>query len=122
MLYLGYFLRKRDFKALTGGVIGSAAAAISSIAVFGWQANQLLFNQVLPWALRGEGLNPYDLSSGSITPLLHRLFIYEPQLNPRPSIFAAWMFALLLPLAQSMWFAPALLLSQPKNNDPSRLQ
>src|SRR5260370_25855443 len=35
LLYLGYFLRKRDFKALTGGVIGSAAAAISSIAVFG---------------------------------------------------------------------------------------
>ena len=121
LLYLGYFLRKRDFKALTGGVIGSAAAALSSIAVFGWQANQLLFNQVLPWALRGEGLNPYDLSSGSITTLLHRLFIYEPQLNPSPSIFAAWMFALLLPLAQTVLFAPALLLAEPKNNDPRRL-
>ncbi len=121
LLYLGYFLRKRDFKALTGGVIGSTAAAISSIAVFGWQANQLLFNQVLPWALRGEGLNPYDLSSGSITTLLHRLFIYEPQLNPSPSIFAAWMFALLLPLAQTVLFAPALLLAEPKNNDPRRL-
>jgi len=121
LLYLGYFLRKRDFKALTGGVIGSAAAAISSIAVFGWQANQLLFNQVVPWALRGEGLNPYDLSSGSITTLLHRLFIYEPQLNPSPSIFAAWMFALLLPLAQTVLFAPALLLAEPKNNDPRRL-
>ncbi len=121
LLYLGYFLRKRDFKALTGGVIGSAAAALSSIAVFGWQANQLLFNQVVPWALRGEGLNPYDLSSGSITTLLHRLFIYEPQLNPSPSIFAAWMFALLLPLAQTVLFAPALLLAEPKNNDPRRL-
>ena len=89
LLYLGYFLRKRDFKALAGGVIGSAAAAISSIAVFGWQANHVFFNQVLPWALRGEGLNPYDLSSGSITTLLHRLFIYEPQLNPSPPIYAA---------------------------------
>jgi hypothetical protein len=122
LLYLGYFLRKRDFKALTGGVIGSAAAAISSIAVFGWQANRVLFNQVLPWALRGEGLNPYDLSSGSITTLLHRLFIYEPQLNPSPSIYAAWMFALLLPLAQTVLFAPALLLAEPKkHNNPRRL-
>ena len=121
LLYLGYFLRKRDFKALAGGVIGSAAAAISSIAVFGWQANHVFFNQVLPWALRGEGLNPYDLSSGSITTLLHRLFIYEPQLNPSPSIYAAWMFALLLPLAQTVLFAPALLLAEPRNNNPRRL-
>jgi Glycosyltransferase family 87/WD40-like Beta Propeller Repeat len=118
LLYLGYFVRKRDFKAFTGGVIGSAAAAISSIAVFGWQANNVLFNQVLPWALRGEGLNPYDLSSGSITTLLHRLFIYEPQLNPSPPVYAAWMFALLLPLAQTVLFAPALLLAEPKNNNP----
>jgi hypothetical protein len=121
LLYLGYFLRKRDFKALTGGVIGSAAAAILSIAVFGWQANEVLFNQVLPWVLRGEGLNPYDLSSGSMTTLLHRLFIYEPQLNPSPSIYAAWMFTLLLPLAQTVLFAPALLLAEPKNNNPKRL-
>jgi Glycosyltransferase family 87/WD40-like Beta Propeller Repeat len=121
LLYLGYFLRKRDLRAFTGGVIGSASATIVSIAAFGWQANHVFFHQVLPWALRGEGLNPYDISSGSITTLLHRLFIYEPQLNPHPSFHAAWMFAVLFPLAQTLLFAPALLLAEPYNSDPKRL-
>jgi hypothetical protein len=107
ILYLGYFLRKRDFRAFAGGVIGAVAATIASITVFGWQANRVLVNQVLPWTLRGEGMDPYNLSSASITTLLHRLFIYEPQWNPKPSIYAPWLFALLLPLAQTLLFAPA---------------
>ena len=122
ILYLGYFLRKRDFKAFTGGAIGAAGAAIASAAVFGWQANRVFVNQVLPWTLRGEGLDPYNLSSASISTLLHRLFIYEPQWNPNPSIHAAWLFAVLLPLAQTLLFAPALLLAKPNDISPVRLR
>jgi hypothetical protein len=121
VLYLGYFLRKRDFKAFTGGVIGVAGSVIASIMVFGWQANRVLVNQVLSWTLRGEGLDPYNLSSGSITTLLHRLFIYEPQWNPSPSVHAPWLFAVLLPLAQTLLFAPALLLAEPNDSSPRRL-
>jgi len=121
LLYLVYFLRKRDLRAFFGGIAGGAGAAIASIAVFGWQANRVLVNQVLPWTLRGEGLDPFNLSSASIGTLLHRLFIYEPQLNPDPTIHAAWMFALLLPLAQTLLFAPALLLAEPNNSNPTRL-
>ena len=121
VLYLAYFLRKRDFKAFAGGVIGGTSAAITSIVVFGWQANRVLVNQVLPWTLRGEGMDPYNLSSGSIATLLHRLFVYEPQWNPNPSIHAAWLFVVLLPLAQTLLFAPALLLAEPGDNTPKRL-
>ncbi len=117
-LYLVYFLRKKDFKAVAGGIIGGAGAAIASIVVFGWQAHRVLVNQVLPWTLRGEGMDPYNLSSGSIATLLHRLFIYEPQWNPNPSIHAPWLFAVLLPLAQTLLFAPALLLAEPADNNP----
>jgi hypothetical protein len=121
LFYLAYFLRKKDLRAFAGGVAGSACAAALSVAVFGWQANRVLFNQVLPWVLRGEGLNPYDVSSGSITTLLHRLFIYEPQWNHNPSIHAAWMFAVFFPLAQTLLFAPSLLLAEPNNNSVERL-
>jgi Glycosyltransferase family 87/WD40-like Beta Propeller Repeat len=120
VLYLAYFLRKRDFKAFAGGAIGGASAAITSIVVFSWQANRVLVNQVLPWTFRGEGMDPYNLSSGSIATLLHRLFVYEPQWNPNPSVHAAWLFAVLLPLAQTVLFAPALLLAEP-SDDPKRL-
>jgi hypothetical protein len=121
LLYLGYFLRKRDFMAFAGGFVGAAGAVIGSIAVFGWQANRVLVDQVLPWTLRGEGLDPYNLSSASITTLLHRLFVYEPQWNPNPSIHVAWLFAVLLPLAQTLLFAPALLLVEPIDISPRRL-
>jgi hypothetical protein len=121
LLYLVYFLRKRDIRALAGGIVGGVGAAIVSILVFGWQANRVLVEQVLPWTLRGEGMDPYNLSSGSIATLLHRLFIYEPQLNPNPTMHAVRIFAVLLPLAQTALFAPALLLVKPGYN-PSRLQ
>ncbi|WP_260738650.1 glycosyltransferase 87 family protein [Tunturiibacter lichenicola] len=121
LLYLGYFLRKKDFKAFIGGVVGSSAAAIASITIFGIQANRVLLIQVLPWAMRGEGMNPYDISSASVATLLHRLFVYEPQWNPSPPIHAPWMFAILLPLVQTLLFAPALLLVKPNSMDARRL-
>ena len=123
LLYLGYFLRKRDIKAFVGGAIGSVCTLILSIAVYGEQANRVFFHQVVPWALRGEALvDPYALSTASVATLFHRIFIYEPQLNAHPSIPSAWMFAVLFPLAQMLLFAPALLLVEPNNGDPKRLR
>lgn len=121
ILYLGYFLRKRDWRAFAGGMIGATGAVVISIAVFGAQANRVLVNQVLPWTLRGEGMDPYNLSSGSIATLLHRLFIFEPQWNPNPPIHAPWLFAVLLPLTQTLLFAPAMLLTEPLDSEPRRL-
>ncbi|WP_158944211.1 glycosyltransferase 87 family protein [Granulicella sp. S190] len=120
IVYLAYFLRRKDFKAFFGGVVGSSLAVLISIAVFGEQVNKVLLAQVLPWSLRGEGMNPYDPSTASIATLLHRSFIYEPQWNPHPTVHAAWAFAILLPLMQTVLFAPAILLVDPKGTTSQR--
>jgi Glycosyltransferase family 87/WD40-like Beta Propeller Repeat len=122
VLYLGYFLRKRDWRALAGGVVGCVGSAVISVAVFGWQVNRVLVVQVLPWALRGEGMDPYSPSTASVATLLHRLFVYEPQWNPHPVVRAAWMLAVLLPVLQTVVFAPALLLARPGDERPGRLE
>jgi hypothetical protein len=122
LLYLGYFLRKKDWRAFAGGVISSLGVTIISVAAFGWQAHRVLSVQILPWALRGEAMDPYNTSSASLATLLHRLFIFEPIWNPTPSIHAAWMFAVLLPLLQTLLFAPALLLANPGGNNAKQLQ
>lgn len=122
ILYLLYFLRKKDIKALLGGITGCLAAAIASIACFGWPLNRTYITQVLPWALRGDAMDPYNLASSSIATLLHRLFVYEPQWNPHPAFGAPWMFALLHPLLQLMVLAPALLLAIPKRIDARQLR
>jgi hypothetical protein len=121
VLYLAYFLRKKDRMAFVGGILGCVGVAVISITIFGWQAHRVLFTQILPWAFRGEAMDPYDATSASLATLLHRLFIFEPNWNPIPSFHSAWMFAVLLPVVQTLLFAPALLLVEPGNDSPKRL-
>ena len=120
ILYLAYFVRKKDLKAILGTVVGCLGIAAISLLVFGWQLNHTYLTQVLPAALRGEALNPYNLKAASLSSLLHRLFLYEPQLNPHPALNAPWLFAVLHPLLQMALIAPALLLVVPKEHCPRR--
>jgi Glycosyltransferase family 87/WD40-like Beta Propeller Repeat len=122
ILYLVYFARKKDLMAFAGTVVGGIGAAVVSLLVFGWQLNRTYLTQVLPAALRGEGLDPYNLSAASLSTLLHRLFLYEPQLNPYPALNAPWLFAVLHPLLQMAVIAPALLLAAPKEQCPRRVR
>ena len=120
ILYLVYFARKKDMKAFVGTVLGGMGTAVVSLLVFGWQLNRTYLTQVLPAALRGEGLDPYNLKAASLSSLLHRLFLYEPQLNPHPAVNAPWLFAVLHPLLQMAVIGPALLLAVPKEHCPRR--
>jgi Glycosyltransferase family 87/WD40-like Beta Propeller Repeat len=122
ILYLIYFLRKRDLRAFAGGLAGTFSTAVVSIFVFGWELHRTYLVQVLPSVLRGEGLDPYNLSAASLSSLLHRLFIYEPQLNQHPAINAPWLFAMFHPLLQMAILAPALLLAVPRETGPRRVR
>jgi hypothetical protein len=116
VIYLLYFLRKRDLKAFAGGVAGGVASAVASVLAFGWEANRIYLLQVLPATLRGEANAPYALKLASLPVLLHRLLVYEPQLNPHPAVHAAWVLAVLHPGLQMAVIAPALLLAAPKQS------
>jgi hypothetical protein len=122
VIFFIYFLRKRDLRAFAGGVLGGLGAAVVSILAFGWELHRTYLSQVLPSALRGEGLDPYNLKAASLSSLLHRLFIYEPQLNLHPALNAPWLFAVLHPLLQMAMIAPALLLAVPNDVSPRRIR
>jgi Glycosyltransferase family 87/WD40-like Beta Propeller Repeat len=122
VVYLLYFLRRRDLKAFAGGVVGGLGSAVTSVVAFGWEANRTYLFQVLPATLRGEAMAPYALKVASLAALLHRLFVYEPQLNPHPALHAAWLFAVLHPLLQMAVMAPALLLVAPSETSSRRVR
>ena len=122
VIFLLYFLRKRDWRAFAGGAVAGLAAALVSIATFGWELHRVYLAQVLQASLRGEGLDPYNLSAASLSSLLHRLFIYEPQLNPHPAINVAWLFAIFHPVLQMLVMAPALLLAERGSTDARRVR
>jgi len=122
VFFLLYFLRKRDLRAAVGLVTGALATVIASVLAFGLQLHQTYISQVLPWALRGEAMNPYALSPNSISALLHKLFIFEPQWNPNPAVNAPIAFAFLHPVLQMLVLAPAIFLVVPRRRDRLQIQ
>ncbi|MEO8725349.1 MAG: glycosyltransferase 87 family protein [Acidobacteriaceae bacterium] len=80
--FLLLFLWKRNWKSAFGLIGGLIALSALSIALFGLDAHWVYLTQVLPRTLSGDLLGPYV--PRSYTGLWHRLFIYEPELNPTP--------------------------------------
>ena len=120
LLYVLYFLRKRDWPTLLGILFGAAAVAAASIAAFGVQLNRLYLFQLLPREMRGDSTNPYDLTSSSFAILFHRLFVFEPTLNPHPLLHAGWLFPILLPAIQWLIVVPLVLLIDPHTSRPNQ--
>ena len=122
LLYVLYFLRKRDWRGLAGLVMGGLAVVATSIAAFGWQLNRLYVLQLLPREMRGDSTNPYDITSASFTVLFHRLFVFEPTLNLQPTVHAAWFVPILLPVVQLLIITPLILLVDPHTKDARQTQ
>jgi hypothetical protein len=121
-LFVLYFLRKRDLPAAIGLLAGATVSVIASLAVFGLQLHRTYLTQILPWALRGEALDPYNLGSNSLSSLLHKLFLFEPQWNRHPVLHAPGAFAALHPLLQLLILAPAVYLAIPNDRGSRQIQ
>jgi hypothetical protein len=120
VLLFVFFIRRRDWRALIWGSIAGAAAIVLSITVFGWNVHRTYLHEILPWTLRGEAMPPY-MPSASISGILHRLFLTEPQWNPHPWHYCPLGYALLLPALQMSVLAPAILLIRYDDDTRSRV-
>src|SRR5262249_42221177 len=83
-LFLIFFVRKKQWRAAAGIVAGSIVIWLLSVYLFGFETVRTYLVDVLPWPLRAEGQDPYNIHWNSISGVLHRLFVYEPELNPHP--------------------------------------
>jgi hypothetical protein len=88
------FIRTRNWRALTGFLIGGAALAVISLALFGTEVHRVFVREVLSQASRGDWLGPYSLYQNSFITLWSRLFLMEPELNPAPLIDSHILYAL----------------------------
>jgi hypothetical protein len=95
--FLLYFVIKRNWKAVAGMLAASAIAVVTAIAIFGWGDVHFYATQILPRSLAGEIINPYDAGNGTLTTLLRRSFVMEPDLNPHPILIAPSVFFFLQP-------------------------
>ena len=122
ILFFVWFLRRKAWRALVAGAVTGAAAIAVSISVYGWAAHRTYVEEILPWTMHGEGLPPYVTTSGSISSILHYLFLNEPQWNPHPWHNSPLWYALLLPTLQMIVLAPAILLICAEDRQPRRIQ
>ncbi len=118
VLFIVFFIRRRDWRALSWSAVTGLAAAALSVAVFGWNVHRTYLHEILPWTLHGEGMPPY-VASASISGVLHRLFLSEPQWNPHPWHSSPLCYALLLPALQMLVLAPAILLIRSEEDNTS---
>jgi hypothetical protein len=120
VLFFVLFLQRRDWRALTWGLITGVAAACVSVAVFGWNVHRTYLHEILPSTLHGDAATPY-VPVASISGIFHRLFLFEPQWNPNPWHPSPLCYALLLPAVQMLVLAPAILLIRREDNTRSRI-
>lgn len=92
-----YFAAIRNRKAIQGMLAGSLALAAAAVALFGWTDIVYFTAHILPRALKGETLDPYNPGNGTISTLLRRTFMPEPELNPHPLFNNPALFFFLQP-------------------------
>jgi hypothetical protein len=93
--FILFFLAKRYWKAAAAMGIAIAALAIVSAAMFGLDANLFYVRSILPGAMSGMLIDPFNPGQGSMTALLRRTFVAEPGLNPHPWMDAPSVFLFL---------------------------
>jgi hypothetical protein len=116
------FLWKRQWKPLLGLLAGLGAILLITSAFMGETLLETYFTQILPASTRGEALDPYAWQAASGAALFHRLFLFEPALNPTPLIDSPNLYSILYPLWQAAVIAPLLILISPGSGGRDRLE
>ncbi len=120
--FLLYLVAKRDRRAVTGMIIGSLVLAVAAMAIFGWPDIVYFATHIVPRALQGETLDPYNAGNGTLSTLLRRVFLPEPELNPAPLWKAPGLFFFLQPfLTLAILIFPLLALRE-SNQYKARLR
>ena len=107
-LFLFFFVRKKQWRAALALAGTSVGLVLVSAWLFGFASVRAFAVEVLPRALKGEDIDPYDAHWNSFTALLRRLLVAEPGLNPHPLVHFPAAYALLQPLAEGLMFVPFL--------------
>ena len=119
-LFLIFFVFKKQWRAALGLMVGLVSASLTSLYLFGRDACLLYGQEILPRGLRGETIDPYSVGWNSLSALLRRLLIAEPELNPAPVAHNPLLYALLHPLVHSLIFVAFMWAIGTKSDEPDR--
>jgi Glycosyltransferase family 87 len=90
--FLLYFAAKRQWKPLIGMIATVLLLLGVAVVLFGLSGVHYYATQILPRSLEGGSIDPYNPGVPTISTLLRRTFVSEPELNPHPLFEAPWLF------------------------------
>jgi hypothetical protein len=117
--FLLYFLVKRNWKAAGGFCVAAALMCALAIAMFGWADVYYYAARILPRALDGEIIDPYNAGNQAYSTLLRRIFFPEPELNPQPTWNAPLVVFFLQPFL-TLVIVGATLVGLVRNQSPDQ--
>ena len=123
-ILLVFFAIKRRWSAVAGFASATLIAVVVALTTFGWAPLRVYATFVLPRVSAGEVHDPYYLPLSSPTVLLRRLFVAEPDLNPRPLLDAPLAYIFLQPAVQGLVlsFSLWLIVRRRRDTDHDALQ
>jgi hypothetical protein len=86
------FLAKRKWRSSIATLATIAVAGAVTIAMFGWSDIAFYLTHILPRALEGGSIDPYNPGVPTISTMLSHMFMREPMLNPNPLLDAPLLF------------------------------
>src|SRR3974390_2083562 len=101
-------------------VAASLLLVALALVLFGWADLHYYATQILPRTLEGGSIDPYNPGTPTLSTLLRRSFMQEPELNPTPLVHAPWVFFFLrtlLSLAILSFTLAGLALSRQSGSD-----
>lgn len=104
-----YFAVRKNWRAVAGFTAAAVCAVVAAVALFGWGDVHYYATQILPRALEGETIDPYNSGNATMSTLLRRLLVREPELNPQPLWNAPVVFFFLRPFASLIILGATLL-------------
>lgn len=120
ILFLLFFIVKKQWRAAAGVLCGTLGAVLVSLRLFGTAACRIYILEILPWGLRGEIIDPYATEWDSLNALLRRLFVLEPELNPHPVAHLPNLYAFLYSFVCALILIAFLWAIADAGVDPSR--
>jgi hypothetical protein len=117
LLFIFYFAWKRQWREVFSVACATVALVGVGYACMGSRVMHIYLTQIFPHSMQGEVIDPYNVRAASAAAFLHRLFIFEPGLNPAPVWNRPALYSIVYPLWQAAVLFPLFLSIRPASHD-----